>query len=501
MSLPAGGPWPPPLTETVLARMSVWDAWYTGDPDRLASIYGSTMVPAARPSQYRGGIVGTVARWFWGRPTPAGEQRSKLHVPLASDICQTSADLLFSEPPVATVEDERTQQRLDELLDEGVHATLLEAAEVCAALGGVYLRPAWDTELADRPWLSVVHADAAVPEFRWGQLAAVTFWEELRAEGGIVLRHLERHEPGMILHGLYEGTREDLGRMVPLTEHEATAPLATEVDENGAIYTGLDGLAAVYVPNMRPNRRWRSIRGAAQLGRSDLDGIEPLLDALDEVYSSWMREIQLGKARIVVPRSYLDSNGPGQGASFDPDRAVYEDVNALPRPGDPAAITPVQFAIRVAEHRDTAADLVEQILRTAGYSTQTFGRTGDAAATATEVVARERRSYLTRDKKVIYWSPLADAYRALLAVDAAVFRSGVQVVRPALEWPDAVSEDPSSLANTANVLRQAEAASTETLVRMVHPDWEDAQVQAEVERIQGETGRAVPDPMQDGLLP
>jgi A118 family predicted phage portal protein len=484
----------------VLEQVAVWDAWYSGNPDRLAAIYGASGIPEARPSQYRGGIIGAVARWFWGRPPSAGEQRSKLHVPIASDICQTSSDLLFSEPPNARADDTTTQTRLDELIDGGAHAALLEAAELCAALGGVYLRPVWDVDLADKPWLSSVHADAAIPEFRWGHLSAVTFWEELSREGGIYLRRLERHEPGRILHGLYEGTSDQLGRPVPLTEHASTQGLAPFVDEQGAVLTGYDGLTAVYVPNMRPNRLWRSIRGASHLGRSDLSGVEPLLDALDETYSSWMRDIRLGKARIIAPSAYLQSAGPGQGAMFDADREVYSELNMLPRAGDGNMLTINQFAIRVTEHRDTAADLVEQIVRSAGYSSQTFGGKGDAAVTATEIAARERRSYLTRDRKIVYWNQgLPDAYAALLAVDRAVFRTGVTVQRPALEWGDAVSEDPQALATTANLLRQAEAASTETLVRMVHPDWDDeTRIKAEAEAILAESGRMVANPALTG---
>ncbi|MCL4293905.1 MAG: capsid protein, partial [Acidimicrobiia bacterium] len=77
-------------------------------------------------------------------------------------------------------------------------------------MGGVYLRTVWDTQVADHPMLDVVHADRAVPEFRWGRLVAVTFWRTLTADraAAVVWRHLERHEPGVIFHGLFEGSPE-----------------------------------------------------------------------------------------------------------------------------------------------------------------------------------------------------------------------------------------------------------------------------------------------------
>ncbi|MEU5647090.1 phage capsid protein [Streptomyces milbemycinicus] len=72
--------------------------------------------------------------------------------------------------------------------------------------------------------------------------------------------------------------------------------------------------------------------------------------------------------------------------------------------------------------------------------------------------------------------------------------------RPQLQFGDAVSEDPQSTAQTLALVAQAEAVSTDTKVRRLNPDWDDARVQAEVERIHAETGAAVPDPIQASAL-
>src|SRR2546421_9413663 len=102
--------------------------------------------------------------------------------------------------------------------------------------------------------LDAVDADAAVPEWRWRHLSAVTFWETLdRSDGSTVLRHLERHEPGRIVHTLYQGSDDELGRPLPLGEHPATAWAAPLVDADGAIPTGTKRLTAGYVPNIRPS--------------------------------------------------------------------------------------------------------------------------------------------------------------------------------------------------------------------------------------------------------
>lgn len=507
MPLPDNGAaWPPPDLEPVFDRMATWSAWYGGDADELAWIYqgqGRHHLVHDRPSQYRGGVVGRLARWFWGAPTPMGEKRAKLHVPLAADLASLSADLLFAEPPTITAEDAATQDRLTELIDDGVHSRLREGAEISAALSGSYLRVVWDREVSPRPWLAAAHPDCAVPEWRWDKLAAVTFWRIISWTDQEVVRHLERHEPGAILHAVYVGTPEILGRRVALTDFEETAPLADSVTDGDVVETGVEKLTASYVPNVKPNRLWRNIPAAAHLGRSDYAGLEGMLDGLDEAWSSWMRDIRLAKSRLIVPNSYLESLGRGQGATWDGDREVLTGLDMLAAPGE-NPITENQFGIRVAEHMDTTQQLAEQIIRGAGYSVQSLGMEGEGAQiTATEIDARERRSITTRGRKITYWRPaLADITETLLAVDKAVFGSNVTPQVPDIEWPDAVADDPLTVAQTAAMLEQARAASTETRVRMVHRDWTEDQIEAEVRTILDEAGPATIVPAApDGTIP
>lgn len=492
MPLPENGTAWPPLDPAVRTSLADWAAWYSGDPDKLTYQYLSRGIrtPAAHPSQLRNGIMGRIARWWWGEPTPLGERRTKLHVPLAADIAKASADLLFSEPPRLIASDTAVQARLDELVQGGLRATLLEGAEVGAALGGTYLRVVWDTDVRPRPWITTVRADGALPEFRYDVLMAVTFWTVISSKGQQVVRQLERHERGRILHAVYEGTLDNLGRAVPLAEYPATAPFAAQVNAEGAIETGAPNcLTAAYVPNMRPARAWLDIPSAAYWGASDFQGVEGVFDALDETYSSWMRDIRLGKARILASAQYLQSNGPGQGAEFIADREVYSALNIPPTADQGIVLS--QFAIRFAEHKATADDLTEKAIRLAGYSTATFGEPDGSAMTAAEVRARQARTMTTRGRKTEYWSPgLADILEALLAVEASpLFRAGAAVERPVIEWQDSISESPLDLAQTAAALRTAEAASTETLVRLVHPDWDDQRVRAEVDAINAESGR------------
>jgi hypothetical protein len=485
--------------------MRIWDAWYAGDADQLAETYqrgdGRTRT---RPAQHAGGLVGTLARFFWGRPNPPNQHRARLHVPLATDIAEASASLLFADPPRFETELEAGQKRLDRVLNTaGTHASLLESAETCSALGGSYLRVAWDSEIADAPWLDTVDADAGIPDYRWGRLFAVTFWRTLPDpyRTGATWRHLERHEVGRILHGLYLGDSQSLGRMMPLEEHPETERLGALVDGEGAVMTGSKRLTAAYIPNVRPAPLWRGVPELAELGRSDYAGAEPVLDALDETYSSWMRDVKLAKARIMVPAGYLANQGPGKGATFDEDQEVFQELNMMGAAGGTSGsqITLHQFAIRVEEHRATAGELTRRALDRAGLSPATLGRDDDGASsssrTATEVVANTDRSELTRKKKARYHeAALEPIAGALLDVDATHFRGRAAEAEVSLVWPDRSQPDPETLARTAESLRRAEAASTEVIVRTAQPNLSGEELDAEVARVLAESGRLVPDP-------
>ncbi|MEU2111833.1 phage portal protein [Streptomyces sp. NPDC019507] len=481
-------PWPPPHMAPALASMEIDDAWYSGDRDRIRKAHQPRADTTANGRRFLR---------FWERPKRLDTADYSLHVPLAGDIATTSADLLFSEPPTLTVETEATQKRLDELTEAGGLAnTLLEAAEVASALRGAYLRVTWNADVASRAMLTAHHADTAIPEWTSGILTAVTFWREVSADGVRVRRHLERHEPGRILHALYEGTKSSLGRVVPLTEDEATRDLAGSLDKGGdgqTITTGIKRLTAGYVLNMGPDRQDRR----SLLGRSDYQGVHGLFHSLDEVWTSWMRDIRLARARLIVPSGYLTNDGPGVGASFDLDREVWSEVNSSPTSGE--GITQNQFLIRVDEHARTADAIVRQAVKVAGYSAQSFGMDGDAVATATEVVARERKSMITRDKKSRYWGPvLADMLEVLLMMDVQLGFSKVTAERPTIEFGDSVSEDPKSVAETLSLLTQAQAVSTETKVRIRNPDWDDTAVREETDRILKETGQMTNDPSMTG---
>lgn len=527
----ASTPWPPPDVAPYHRDQTAWAAWWAGDQQRLAETTAG------------GGTTGR--RTFWGRRkggTDGTQATHQLHASLAADIASTSADLLFGEPPSLLVPDvglarayERraaggsteadgqlaawpatnlptkdvvaAQDRLDEIADTiGVANRLLEAGELCAATGGVYLRPVWDMSAADHPLLTMMDADRAVPDFRYGQLVAVTFVEEVHREGptgvATVWRHLERHEPGLILHGLYVGTGTTLGRQVSLTDHPATRAYMDTVPVPVELTGGRPGIMPRYVMNAPPRKHRR-----LPIGRADYAGCEPFLDALDETWTSWMRDLRLGQARLVVPDEFLSPVGgapgrPGTGRGLDLDQELFTGLNIadLEKISDP--IRNVQFDIRVEQHERTAVALTEHIISTAGYSPQTFGlQIEGRAESGTALRIREGKSFRTQGRKQRYWAPaMSDVAQTLLAIDREVFGRPTPVVRPAVGWAE-LADDPVGTASWVSTLVTAGAASTETAVRLAQPQLDDDQIAAEVARIREDRGMMLPDPVPGLEIP
>lgn len=459
--------WPPPSMEAIYEELYEHAAWYSGDPGQIQMATGT---PEG-----------------WG------------HVPLPGDLASVSSDLLFSEAPGFEAEEEALATAALDLLEAiALQDSLMEAAEVASALGGVYLVPRWALGVRERAYVATVHPDAAIPSFRAGKLSSVIFWRELArsASGRIIVRHLESHdvtESGrcVITHAVYEGKADELGQRVALAGYEAMEGIEDEVD------TGIEGrLDAQYVPNLRPNRRHRN----DQNGRSDFQGIEWVFASLDQAYSSWMQDIDLGRSKIVVPEEWLERR-KGSGATFDLDQKIFVSLPIDPSQREKFGAQHIQPTLRTAEHEQTALHLIERAVTTL-YSPQTFGlHIEGRAESGTALKIRERRTYLTQAKKQRQWGPaIAALIENLLTIDTKLLSQDVPVGRPKIIWPEITGEDIGGIANTVETLDRAGAISTEQKVRMVNPNWDEEDIQAEVDRISEERGSVVESPVETGAF-
>ena len=436
---------------------------------------------------------------FWQR-----KGKCKVHVPVAADIAAVSANLLFAEEPFFTTYDESTeesennqQKRLDELVQKNnIHGKLNEGAESCAALGDVYLKLNWrkDNPLVDYPVMTVVHGDSAWPEFLLGVLQGIHFFTVLKRDIKTqkVTRVYELYQPGKITMAIFEGDTTTLGQDVSDTE-------LSKYGFEREIKPPVDDMLAVHIPNMKPNRMFVDL----DLGRSDFDELRDAMDSLDEAYSSWMRDVRLGKGRTIVPAEYLKRKpqemleGLAASASweFDPEIESYVALDMQDANGNTPGITLQQFNIRSGEHAATCMDLLRNIVSIAGYAPQTFGMDiSGMAQSGTALHIREKKSYDTRGKKQTYWkAPLEQIMTAMIHLDNALWpdKGSDADDQVKVKFADGAANDITTMAGAVQMMVAANAASMLTRLQMLHPDWTRKQLNDEIARIDEENTKAM----------
>lgn len=487
-----GKEWPPEDYRSWYNKIIEWSTWYSGEPQQLLNLYSSQQF-----------FPDTEWGRFWAR-IESEERANAVHLPAAGDVASTSAHLLFSEAPNFLYDLKAPGgDRIETFIKEnGLLNILLEAAEMAAAMSGVFLKLDIEPELVKIPILSIITPLQAIPYFWRGRLWEVLFFRIVKEGfGGETIWRLfelrsRENDALSIQYKLYKGSRDRVGREVDMRSIDETADLGLE-----DVRYNMPGLGCVYIPNMRPNR----VLPGSSLGMSDFSGgVITLMDSLDFAWSSWMRDIELGMAQIIVDEELLErpegglitQDTPSARARFNKFQRAFIKLSMTPwRIGGEGGIKPieqVQFDIRVDEHLKTCESLYFQIVSQCGYSPQTFGvvEYGRQTDSGTALRIRERKSLLTREKKSRYWQPaLWDLLWQMQLLDVVSGLSPSYTPQEVdVELQDSVITDEREQSETLRNLDQARAISTYQKVKLLHPDWDEEDVEAEVKRILDDQG-------------
>jgi hypothetical protein len=428
----------------------------------------------------------------------ATHHRQKLFAPvgMARDLARFSSSLLFSEEPKIRLDDELSveQERLDAWLEENrVPELLLDAGDQVASEGSGGLRVCWDDHLSGEfPILTYHPEDSILWSTRHGRYTrggVVAISHEEERNSAIVWRLLESHSPGLIERRLFKGGADRLGKLHPLT---AGPPEFRELRPQSR--TG------VQRPTLIP---WLNTPGA----HSDLAGLEPLLDSLDEAATVGRIKMRASQP-ITFMRRFETRNLKSLGA-LPMDGAVVA-IDDWPgrylgqTEGGPPVESPfpveqllqtAQPGLEASEHRAYVEHLREMVVTMAGYSLASWGLDREGRAdSGTALKLRQLRTLLTRSgKERMARQAIAEA--CAIALGMMLGRSDVEVLMPHVELADGMPRDGVQDAEEVATLRTANAISTEEIVRKLHPDWSEERIAEELAKIEGEK-----QPVPEALL-
>jgi hypothetical protein len=395
-------------------------------------------------------------------------------VPWPRELARFSAALLFSQPPTVINEAHPDPiRRLMQVNDFGAFA--VEGGVKAAAEGTVAIRVIRDSSISNTPLITLVDEDQVIWDVRHrhfvvGGTVVVTRVEPAdHGDRHAYYRLLEKHTAGLVQRTLYRGGRDELGRPVPLSTIEEFASLKPEES------TGLDHPTLI---------RWQNI----PMGESDYFGLGPLFDDINEAES-----LLLDRARKAIPRVFVDRSLADESGKLDIDGYILTGGSRLrptlgKEPGQLVHTVEPKFLSK--EHIDWLDHLSQLIVTAAGYAPETWGIQGKTANVSRAVSGyamklAQLRTLLTRSTKEhmalqsLGWSVACATAWMLDAHDVAE-------LLPVIELGDGLPDDPLDGAQEVLWLRQAVAASTEQLVRTLHPTWDDRKVVSEVDRIMDE---------------
>ena len=397
----------------------------------------------------------------------------KIYTPIAvaREVCNFSAEMLFSAPPSITYEQD--EKLLEDVLEaNGLDSALIDMAAKIAAEGRGGLRVYYDSEVNDQetPLIDHVHEDEVI----WNQRGRFTV-------GGVVIlerqpvtttglsadvyRLVEEHVRGGVIRKLYKGTGASLGNEVALDTLDEFSGLPEEED------TGLDAPTLI---------RWDNVPG----GHSDLAGALSVLDAIDAEVSYGREKSEKSRPVSFADASLFDDKGRVDLSGIIAVRRGPANLTRAMGEEPARMVETVQPAFLAAETIAWIDFLIDTCLLTMGYSKASYGRDeGGSADSGKALRLRQARTLL---KKAGKDRMAVEAIRTAIATALAwhARASDVKEYRPEIELGDGLPRDSVEDAQEANTW--GDAMSLEEKVRMRRPDWDDEAVAEEVARIEGE---------------
>jgi hypothetical protein len=154
--------------------------------------------------------------------------------------------------------------------------------------------------------------------------------------------------------------------------------------------------------------------------------------------------------------------------------------------GPDGGVTPIEFSDDLVQ-RDRIERRENSLLEMVGINPASIGR--NVGGRSDSGVAKRADNQMTMNTVTAPARAAEVALSAAVSEIARLTQTGTDI---SVSVSEGLKENPIESAETASKLRDAEAASTQTLVKTAHPTWTPDEVMAEVELMQAENLATAP---------
>lgn len=363
---------------------------------------------------------------------------------MAARAAQRWADLLLNEKVEINIDDEYTEERLQDLLHSvNFYVRGNNLIETAFALGGGFFIQYWDGEKTAQKYVQ--------QEFMYpitcdsGRLTEAAFSTRKHIDGKEYV-YLETH--------LLDDKKEYvIDNALLKSDGGALAEVSPEFYEEHSIIPKFETHSKLPLFQMvRPNVANRDSFNSPY-GTSIFSGAIDILKVIDTIYDSYYKEFLLGKKRIFVKDGVSNINfdkTTGETIDvFDPNDEVFYRLPG--EEGDPP-LTESNPGLRTAEHDAALQTQLNLYSQAVGMGSNAFKWDGGSVATATQIISENSEMFRTLKKhEALLSDTIVAMARGLLFIEATFGGD----TRLKVDGDITVNFDDSIIEDTGEIKRQA----------------------------------------------
>ncbi len=423
-----------------------------------------------------------------------GPQTRRMHtLNIPKVVAEEMARLVFNERCQINISDKGLAENIEDVFRSNkFYKKFQDYLEYNFALGGMVAKVYAVKDKTDKYALriSFVTADCFFPiSYTNGQVNEGVFINQTR-KGDKYYTLLEWHQWDgdvyVITNELYESSASgELGVKVSLST------LYPDLEEEVRISNLSRSLFVYFKPNIANNFDIQS-----PLGISIYANALDTMKALDIAFDSFIREFRLGKKRVLVPATAVQTVvDPQTGEThryFDANDEVYQAFNFMETENQKPIDISVE--IRVEEHVQAIQALLDILSMQIGFSAGTFTFDGKVVKTATEVISENSKTFRTKNShETLIEEGLKELITSIVEVAElyGIFSAPAEY-KVNIDFEDSIAEDRDSNADYYLKLKNGGLLSAKTaLMRIL--DYTEEQAEEELRRIAEERQNRLAD--------